>query len=811
LTVTGVTAGNKVYDGTTVATLNTTSATLTGVVAGDSVNLVTSGVTGTFTSKNAGVNLAVNITGLTLSGADALNYTLTQPTATANITVAVPTVALGNLIQIYDGTAKSVTATTTPAGLSVSVTYDVGSAVPIEPGRYAVVATLNDINFQGSATGTLFIIPAIRDIIAPSDGDYRAGQTLGFSINYSGPVTVITNEGTPTLKMIIGNVTRDVNYVSGSGSTMLSFSYPVQAGDTAQNGVTVVSPLVLNGGLIQDSFGNDAPLTFVSPNLTGVVVDTTPPTIVVSAPSSPMTANGPVTYTVTYADANFNASTLTAADVTLNTTGTVTGTVFVSGAGLKQTVTISGITGGGTVGISINAGTATDLAGNPAPAAGPSATFTVDRTLPTVIVSGPSTQITSLGPVTYGVTYSDPADPGFTLQSFTPSAVTLNAMGTATGTVSIAGTGNTRVVTISNITGDGTLGISIANGIVSDGAGNLSAGGGPSATFVVDNTAPTVTISGPSASVTGSTPVHYTVVYTDTNFANCTLTTGDVTLHATGTAMGTVSVSGGGTNWTVTIASITGEGTLGISLGVGTAKDLAGNLAPMAGPSVSFAVSNAIAPVSLMLAIGPSVHGAFPIRVTGPPGKIYELQASSNFSNWLALVDLTLTNGSADYLDTPSPDEARRFYRAVAVLPLELSVVGRTNGGATIRVNGTPGRNIELEASTDLRNWLTVGGLLLTNGTSNYLDASANQLTQRFYRATYPPPFRLLATTRLANGQYQLVVEGPAGDRIDIEASTNLVNWTSVGLVTLTGTNLVFVDTLAWNNRTRFYRIAALP
>ena len=49
-----------------------------------------------------------------------------------------------------------------------------------------------------------------------------------------------------------------------------------------------------------------------------------------SGPSASITAGGPITYTVTYADANFDASTLAAGDVTLNTTGTATGTVGVS-------------------------------------------------------------------------------------------------------------------------------------------------------------------------------------------------------------------------------------------------------------------------------------------------------------------------------------------------------------------------------------------------------------------------------------------------------------------------------------------------
>ena len=46
LTVSGVTASNKVYDGNTTATLNVSSAALVGVVAGDTVTLNTASASG---------------------------------------------------------------------------------------------------------------------------------------------------------------------------------------------------------------------------------------------------------------------------------------------------------------------------------------------------------------------------------------------------------------------------------------------------------------------------------------------------------------------------------------------------------------------------------------------------------------------------------------------------------------------------------------------------------------------------------------------------------------------------------------------
>ncbi|HEY3550828.1 MAG TPA: PxKF domain-containing protein [Gaiellaceae bacterium] len=87
LTVKGITANNKVWDGTPTATLNTGGASLVGVLGSplDNVTLNTAGATGTFTSSAVGT-WTVNISGLTLGGTDMGDYSLTMPTTTANIT-----------------------------------------------------------------------------------------------------------------------------------------------------------------------------------------------------------------------------------------------------------------------------------------------------------------------------------------------------------------------------------------------------------------------------------------------------------------------------------------------------------------------------------------------------------------------------------------------------------------------------------------------------------------------------------------------------------------------------------------------------
>ena len=83
LTVSGITASNKIYDGNTVATLDPIGVTYSGLVSGDSF---AGSYSGSFSDKNIGTGKTVTITS-SYSGADVSNYTVTdQSSTTANIT-----------------------------------------------------------------------------------------------------------------------------------------------------------------------------------------------------------------------------------------------------------------------------------------------------------------------------------------------------------------------------------------------------------------------------------------------------------------------------------------------------------------------------------------------------------------------------------------------------------------------------------------------------------------------------------------------------------------------------------------------------
>ena len=105
LGITGsITAGNKVYDATDLATI--TGRSLVGAIAGDVVSY--SGGAASFSDKNAGTGKTVSGTGLTLTGADAGNYTVnTSATTTADITKAALTVSSIGQNKVYDATPSA--------------------------------------------------------------------------------------------------------------------------------------------------------------------------------------------------------------------------------------------------------------------------------------------------------------------------------------------------------------------------------------------------------------------------------------------------------------------------------------------------------------------------------------------------------------------------------------------------------------------------------------------------------------------------------------------------------------------------------
>jgi filamentous hemagglutinin family protein len=110
LTVTLGGTVEKTYDGTTSATLSASNYGLSGVIEGDTVAL-NDPTAGAYGSKNAGSGIAVTVSGLALSGAEAADYTVAS-SASANIgkidPKALTASLIGTVTKLYDGTTTAV-------------------------------------------------------------------------------------------------------------------------------------------------------------------------------------------------------------------------------------------------------------------------------------------------------------------------------------------------------------------------------------------------------------------------------------------------------------------------------------------------------------------------------------------------------------------------------------------------------------------------------------------------------------------------------------------------------------------------------
>jgi hypothetical protein len=142
----------------------------------------------------------------------------------------------------------------------------VGSSIALNGGAisdsHGDAATLALSNI-GSTAGVRVdaIAPGVVSVGVPAPGDYVAGESLDFTVNFSKPVTVDTSTGRPQIALeLASGVTVYADYVSGGGTAALTFRYVVAKGDLDTTGISVASNVILNGGTLRDAAGNSADL-----------------------------------------------------------------------------------------------------------------------------------------------------------------------------------------------------------------------------------------------------------------------------------------------------------------------------------------------------------------------------------------------------------------------------------------------------------------------------------------------------------------------------------------------------------------------
>lgn len=167
LSLDGITADGKIYDGTTEAQLGYDNVTFEGLVDGD---MLTVSATGTFASADAGTH-AVTVTGISISGDAAANYNLTTTELTINGVVISPksvTVEITTTDGVVGGEPFGVKVTILNDGVEIetgfSLVYKDGegntlAGKPEQAGEYTVEVTLPEGNYvvSGDCTASFLI------------------------------------------------------------------------------------------------------------------------------------------------------------------------------------------------------------------------------------------------------------------------------------------------------------------------------------------------------------------------------------------------------------------------------------------------------------------------------------------------------------------------------------------------------------------------------------------------------------------------------------------------------------------------------
>ena len=240
LTVTGAIAQNKVYDGNNTATI--TGATLNGVVGSDVVTLTSAG---TFNSINVGTGIGIT-PNFSISGAQAGNYTLTQPSGlSADITQATQTITFGVLAAVNYGGANFNLTATASSGLTVTYTSS-NPAVATVSGNTVTIVGVGTTTITASQSGNASVAPA-TDVTQTLTVN-QATQTITFAALPNKLLTDIPFTLTATASSgltvtytssntAVATVTGNTVTIVGLGSTVITASQSGNANYAAATSV----------------------------------------------------------------------------------------------------------------------------------------------------------------------------------------------------------------------------------------------------------------------------------------------------------------------------------------------------------------------------------------------------------------------------------------------------------------------------------------------------------------------------------------------------------------------------------------------
>jgi autotransporter-associated beta strand protein len=324
LTVTGASVTSKTYTGTNPATI--TGATLVGVISPD---VVTVSGGGTFTDVNVANGISVTAA-LSLGGATAGNYSLTQPTLTGNITTATLTITgVSGVNRAYDG-GTSATVTGTPAynGLASGDVFETVTGSPTFSFGDATAANGKSIIIGGggytapSANYTVTQPTVSANITKVALTITAADQ----SVAYATAVATVTGAGTYTPTGFVNS--ENASVIGGSATYSTSYTITTEVGTT---GVTI-TPIVSSLTSTNYSFTAATGTITVGKANQSITALTTPITKILSDATYSVATTATSGLTVNYSSNNASVATV-ASNGTVTIQGVGTAIITASQAG----------------------------------------------------------------------------------------------------------------------------------------------------------------------------------------------------------------------------------------------------------------------------------------------------------------------------------------------------------------------------------------------------------------------------------------------------------------------------------------------
>ncbi|MFN0138107.1 MAG: Ig-like domain-containing protein, partial [Phycisphaerae bacterium] len=304
------------------------------------------------------------------------------------------------------------------------------------------------------------------------------------------------------------------------------------------------------------------------------VIDHTAPTVASVATTPTIGSLTNVTSIQIDVTMSNNVTGFASGDVTVTSGGTAAvGSITVST--ISATVlraTLSGLSGSGFLSVSLVAGAVADAAGN----------TNADATILNTNLDTDSATVTSITPVTATPTNADSVVFtvmfGESVSGFDSAGdVTVNLTGAVTtGTPTIvAAPAMPYTVTVPNITGDGTISLSVNAAAAIDVVGNANLAGGPSAAITIDNTPPTIqAIDVATLDLGSAESASATVTFSE---AVSGFDAADVTVTHSGTTSDTPTVTATSASvYEITINNLIGSGEFTVSIAASAANDAAG-------------------------------------------------------------------------------------------------------------------------------------------------------------------------------------------------------------------------------------------